>query len=138
MKKKYSLEALQNLELPPTRPLLVFLYGAVGLWKTTWSSLCIAKNIGILPELITSPTYVYYNRYQNIYHFDLYRLKDYEEFVSIWGEEILDNNDGIILIEWPEILEKYYIPDVKIIFSPVQGDENLREIEVLEKAKQHF
>ena len=49
---------------------------------------------------ITSPTYTYYNKYTldnfiNIYHYDLYRLKDYDEFFAIWWEDILDNNDWI-------------------------------------------
>ncbi|MBT3726615.1 hypothetical protein HOG21_02715 [bacterium] len=32
---------------------------------------------------MTSPTYTYYNKYNDIYHFDLYRLKSYDEFFSI-------------------------------------------------------
>ena len=35
---------------------------------------------------------------------DLYRLGDYDTFVSIGGEEILSDPDTIVLIEWPEIL----------------------------------
>ena len=66
---------------------------------------------------VTSPTYTYYNKYNNIYHFDLYRLQDYNEFFAIGGEDILDNNEWIILIEWPELLEKYYQPDLEIILK---------------------
>ncbi|MBT3728584.1 hypothetical protein HOF65_00670 [bacterium] len=40
-----------------------------------------------------SPTYTYYNKYNNIYHFDLYKLKSYDEFFAIGGEDILDNNN---------------------------------------------
>ena len=35
---------------------------------------------------------------------DLYRLEDYDTFVSIGGEEIFTDPDTIVLIEWPEIL----------------------------------
>jgi tRNA A37 threonylcarbamoyladenosine biosynthesis protein TsaE len=35
---------------------------------------------------------------------DLYRLEDYETWVSIGGEEILEDSSTIVLIEWPEIL----------------------------------
>lgn len=64
-----------------------------------------------------SPTYIYYNKYgDHIYHFDLYRLQTYDDFVNIGGEEILDNPENICLIEWPELLEGRYKPmiDVKI------------------------
>jgi len=40
----------------------------------------------------------------HIYHFDLYRLEDYDTFISIGGEEIVEDTHTICLIEWPEIL----------------------------------
>jgi tRNA A37 threonylcarbamoyladenosine biosynthesis protein TsaE len=81
--------------------------------------------------VVRSPTYTYYQKYSKeivgtkeigdrgetkenlpptssllppVYHFDLYRLEDYDTFISIGGEEILQNDDVIVLIEWPEIL----------------------------------
>jgi len=42
---------------------------------------------------------------------------------------VLDNNTGIILIEWPEILEEFYKPDVKIFLSKIER-ENERKITV--------
>jgi tRNA threonylcarbamoyladenosine biosynthesis protein TsaE len=55
--------------------------------------------------VVRSPTYTYYQKYgDNIYHFDLYRLEDYDTFISIGGEEILSDTSTIALIEWPEIL----------------------------------
>jgi tRNA threonylcarbamoyladenosine biosynthesis protein TsaE len=55
--------------------------------------------------VVRSPTYTYYQKYStSIYHFDLYRLEDYDTFVSIGGEEILGDSCTITLIEWPEIL----------------------------------
>ena len=55
---------------------------------------------------VKSPTYVYYNKYgENVYHFDLYRLGSYDDFVNIGGEEILDDRENICLVEWPELLE---------------------------------
>jgi tRNA A37 threonylcarbamoyladenosine biosynthesis protein TsaE len=35
---------------------------------------------------------------------DLYRIEDYETWVSIGGEEIAEDPTTIMLIEWPEIL----------------------------------
>jgi len=129
MQKKYTLSMLQKLNIDIKKPSIIFLYGDLWAGKTTISQNIIAqyrKN----KDVITSPTYVYYNKYGNIYHFDLYRIKDYDEFISIWWEEILDNNEGIILIEWPELLEKYYIPDIKIYIEKTSvEDERLIDIQ---------
>ena len=63
----------------------------------------------------------------DVYHFDLYRLKDYDEFFSIWWEEILDNNPWVIIIEWPEIIKKYYLSDLTI-FLNLTDNTSEREI----------
>ncbi len=128
MRKTYSLTSLNTLELDITKPSLVFLYGDLWAGKTT---LC-QKFINDLKQTdikITSPTYVYYNKYGDIYHFDLYRMEEYDNFVSIGWEEILDNNEGVIFIEWPQILESYYTPDLKISISKAIND-NERQINI--------
>jgi tRNA threonylcarbamoyladenosine biosynthesis protein TsaE len=113
MSQKYSLKEISNLKIDIPKPSIIFLYWDLWAWKTTLSRSIIEKNTG-KNHGVTSPTYVYYNKYEDVYHFDLYRCRDYDEFVSIWGEEILDNNQWIILIEWPQVLEKAYTPDLKI------------------------
>jgi tRNA threonylcarbamoyladenosine biosynthesis protein TsaE len=113
MSEKYSVNEIENLKIDIKLPCVIFLYGDLWAWKTTLSKSIIQKYTKNTHE-ITSPTYVYYNKYEEIYHFDLYRCRDYDEFVSIGGEEILDNNEWIILIEWPQILEGTYTPDIKI------------------------
>ena len=129
MSDMYALQNIQNLNLDIKKPSIVFLYGDLWSGKTTLSQSIIRKYSTQKDTQATSPTYVYYNKYDDIYHFDLYRLESYEDFVSIGGEEILDNNEGIILIEWPQILEPYFIPDVKIYLSKTQRD-NERKIEI--------
>lgn len=60
-----------------------------------------------LEEEISSPTFNIVNEYSsdkvNIYHFDVYRLSDTEEFYAIGGEEYFEK--GICLIEWGELIE---------------------------------
>jgi len=128
VKKELRLQEIQKIQLNLQKPCLVFLYWDLWAGKTTLSQSIINNQLSGKVS-VTSPTYVYYNRYEDIYHFDLYRIRDYDEFVSIGWEEILDNNDWIILIEWPELLEKYYTPDIKIILSKTQ-DNLKREIEI--------
>jgi len=130
--KKHSYHISQIWEIIPDIqwPALVYLYGEVWAGKTTFVSHFLAKNVHIAPEGVTSPTYVYYNRYDSVIHFDLYRLENYDTFISIWGEEIIEQNTGIIFIEWPEILEPYIIPDIKIFFSHSQEEENTRNVTI--------
>lgn len=133
MKKKYLLNNISNLKIEIKSPMIIFLKWDLAAWKTTLSK-HILKNIVWISDEITSPTYTYYNKYENSFHFDLYRLKNYDEFFAIWGEEILDNNSWIILIEWPEIIEKYYSPDLEIILTKTEN-ESEREIEIKYKKK---
>ncbi|MDD2917225.1 MAG: tRNA (adenosine(37)-N6)-threonylcarbamoyltransferase complex ATPase subunit type 1 TsaE [Candidatus Gracilibacteria bacterium] len=110
----------------------VFLRGDLGAGKTTLSRYIISTLLD--KEIaVKSPTYVYYNRYgANVYHFDLYRLKSYDDFVNIGGEEILDNPDNICLIEWPEIIMDRYEPTVDIeILKTEKEDEREARITCL-------
>jgi len=53
-----------------------------------------------------------------IYHFDLYRLKSVSEFLEIGGIEYLSSQNGICIIEWPELIEGFDIDNkLKISFK---------------------
>jgi tRNA threonylcarbamoyl adenosine modification protein YjeE len=58
---------------------------------------------------VLSPTFNLLYSYQTpkgpVHHFDLYRLKNVEELENIGFFDCL--KDGICLIEWPEISEKF-------------------------------
>ena len=60
-----------------------------------------------MQDEISSPTFTIVNEYKkedlNIYHFDLYRLEDVDEFYEIGGEEYFNN--GICIVEWGEIIK---------------------------------
>ena len=78
---------------------------------------------------ISSPTFTIVNEYVcpevNIYHFDLYRLEDIEEFYAIGGDEYLQN--GICIFEWGEILEsELKEPYIKISYKKDDKDLNKR------------
>lgn len=96
---------------------LVVLTGELGAGKTKFTEGFLSF-YGISDE-ISSPTFNIVNEYSvngtNIYHFDVYRLEDADEFYAIGGEEYFDK--GICLIEWGEsikdILPKDYL-EIKI------------------------
>lgn len=85
---------------------LIALIGDLGTGKTHFTK-TFAKSLGI-EENITSPTFTYVKEYRmkeiNLFHFDVYRLLDSEELYSIGYEDYLDE-DGIIVIEWANIIE---------------------------------
>lgn len=109
---------------------IIVLTGDLGSGKTKFVE-GILKYFGKENE-ISSPTFTIVNEYNldnlNIYHFDVYRLEDQDEFYAIGGEEYFDK--GVCLIEWGEkienILPKGY---KKISFSRNLTDENRRELE---------
>lgn len=63
----------------------------------------------------------------NIYHFDVYRLADSDEFYAMGGDEYFSN--GICLIEWGEMIEDILPkPYTKITFSKDEENSELREL----------
>lgn len=132
MKQKYLLSEITNINLDLKPGDIVFLNWDLASWKTTLSKHIINDLLWIEWD-VTSPTYTYYNKYgENIYHFDLYRLSNYDEFFAIWWEDILDDENNIVLIEWPDIIKKYYSPTIEInLFKTQNLDE--REIEIVKK-----
>jgi len=139
MNQVYNINNITQLSFSFKIGDIVFLNWDLWAWKTTISK-HILNNILSVKENITSPTYTYYNKYEwildwkkiNIYHFDLYRLNNYDEFFAIWAEEILDNNNWIILVEWPDIIKKYYQSNLTINLFKLEN-ENERRIEIIKK-----
>lgn len=84
-----------------------------------------------LQSEISSPTFNIVNEYScsnvTIYHFDVYRLEDVEEFYLIGGNEYFDK--GICLIEWGELI-KEALPEnyIKIFFEKDFKNENDRRL----------
>lgn len=82
-----------------------------------------------MQDEISSPTFNIVNEYKadnsNIYHFDVYRLEDSDEFYAIGGEEYFEN--GICLIEWGETMKDVLPPNyIQITFTKDNLDENKR------------
>ena len=86
---------------------ILLLKGNLGAGKTTFTKFLL-KNFGSTDE-VSSPTYAIVNEYHvakgNVFHFDLYRMKNIAEVFDIGIEEYLDNA-VLCIIEWPEIYEE--------------------------------
>ena len=111
--------------------MIIILTGDLGAGKTKFTE-GVLDYFGLTDE-ISSPTFTIVNEYQtdnlNIYHFDLYRLEDIDEFYAIGGEEYFDK--GACIIEWGEMIEHDIDQNyLKITFKYDEQDENKRIIEI--------
>ncbi len=125
-------KSLDNVVFPLVKWDKIFFYGDLWAGKTTFIRALLRKHFDDNSIVVRSPTYTYYQEYSRpnfskIFHFDLYRLDDLENFYLIGGNEILDNPDSIALIEWPEILWDSIKPNKKITIT-YNAVENFREI----------
>ena len=151
--KNIAKNFLQKLKSDTKKAVVVGLHGDLGSGKTTFVQF-VAEMLGI-KENITSPTFVIEKIYpiksseagilsktklfnrasktenhnwpKRLIHIDAYRLKCGEELRILGFEEILNDQENLILIEWPEnvydILPKNIL---KIEFEFI--DENTRKI----------
>jgi tRNA threonylcarbamoyladenosine biosynthesis protein TsaE len=118
------------------------LTGELGSGKTTFSQ-GLAKGLGIKKRVI-SPTFIVIRKYDirytiyerrverevlrfsSFYHVDLYRFeKDVESEVKNLGiEEIWDNPENIVAIEWAEKIQRLVPKDATwVTFENLGGDE---------------
>lgn len=100
--------AKELLELIGSSRVLYF-YGDLGAGKTTFIKR-ILKQLGLESDA-SSPSYSLVNVYalkngSEVFHIDLYRLKESEEAIDIGIENYL-YPDFLTLIEWPQIIEEF-------------------------------
>ncbi|MCO6495723.1 MAG: tRNA (adenosine(37)-N6)-threonylcarbamoyltransferase complex ATPase subunit type 1 TsaE [Bacteroidetes bacterium] len=99
-----SVVAIRICELLPERN-LVLLKGNLGAGKTTLVKE-VCKILGIENE-VSSPSFGLINEYNiknlSVFHIDLYRLNNIDEFWSIGGADYIDSTSPC-LIEWPELI----------------------------------
>jgi tRNA threonylcarbamoyladenosine biosynthesis protein TsaE len=88
---------------------VVALTGTLGAGKTRLVQ-AIAAGLGVPRDAVISPTFVLIHEYRQgrlpIFHFDVYRLRDADEFGELGPEEYFDGH-GVCLIEWADRIEEY-------------------------------
>jgi len=110
---------------------IIILSGELGSGKTKFTE-GILSYFNLEKE-ISSPTFTIVNEYKNdkisIFHFDVYRLNDIDEFYAIGGDEYFSK--GICIIEWGELIKdalpKNYI---EIKFKKNEFNDNVRILNI--------
>lgn len=123
---------LTELEKRNCRVLL--LQGNLGGGKTTFCQ-------GILNFLgaegpFTSPTFVIMKKYslknslqfENVYHIDCYRI-DEKDLLDLGWKEIIADEKNLVLVEWPERIEKIWPKNYCLLKFEVAG-EHQRKIKL--------
>ena len=114
---------------------IIFLYGEIGVGKTTFVKHLINqfqfdKKIKITE--VTSPTFNLLNEYEVsnlvIKHYDLFRLKDKSEIINL--DIFNSSQDTITLIEWPQLINKEtFNKTIDLIFK-YENELNNRSVKI--------
>ena len=115
----------ENIEAEKFPGMVICLNGEFGSGKTVFTK-GFANALGI-DETITSPTFNIIKEYTNgelpLYHMDVYRLEETPESTGI-----LDyfEKDGIVIIEWANLI-KDYLPEERldIFFKVTEEDKRI-------------
>ena len=134
-----SLEDTQNFSENISKKIsagdIIFLYGEIGVGKTTFVRFLInyleSKN-RIKNTEVLSPTFNIVYDYDvgdtKILHYDLYRLKNYKDISQLGMFET--SKSHIKIVEWPELIEPKPNDRIEILFK-YSKSVNSRKVEII-------
>lgn len=110
MTREFTLNQIDSVAidiLENVKSKTILFYGDMGAGKTTLIS-ALVKALGGTVEA-SSPTFSIVNEYEvtndKVYHFDFYRLDNYQEALDIGIEDYFDS-DHWLFVEWPERIDE--------------------------------
>ena len=116
--------------------MLILLYGDLGSGKT-YLTKGIAKGLNIT-DMVSSPTYTILFEHSGdlpMFHFDLYRITDEDDFFEIGGYEYLSKK-GVCILEWAERLDWDDYNRLEVHINIV--DDEIREIKLTAYGQQYI
>ncbi len=145
--KAFAKKILKGLfRLNKNKNHIICLYGDLGGGKTTFTQ-GLAEELGI-KETVNSPTFLIMKKYRRrrsemspssknskeftFYHLDCYRISNYQEILDLGWKEITNGENNIIVIEWPEKIEKI-LPKKRLEIKFEFINENIRRINFVNK-----
>ena len=107
-------------------------HGEMGAGKTTFIS-AVCNVLGV-EHIASSPTFSIINEYStvsgtNIYHIDLYRIKDEQEAVSAGVEDCFYSHQ-YCFVEWPEKAPRLF-PDNTVHCFLITIDADTRKLKII-------
>src|SRR3989338_5149079 len=110
--EKFAENLVKNLKFPS----ILGLSGELGSGKTAFTKF-LAKYLGV-KESIISPTFTIINSYKiqntkyKLIHIDCYRLLNPEKLLDLGFNDILQDKNSIVVIEWAERV-KNFLPKIE-------------------------
>ncbi len=105
--------------------------GTLAAGKTTITK-GIAKALGVTDN-ITSPTFCIISEYEGakmpLYHMDVYRLDNAEDFINLGVDDLIYGN-GVSIIEWSEKIQSE-LPKKTITVQITPNEDSTRTIELI-------
>lgn len=119
---------------------IVFLRGPIGAGKTVF-----VKGVAAALGLKSSPTSAsfslmkkYYNKHTRLFHIDLFRLEEGEVF-NLGFEEMLEDEQAILLAEWPDPIARMLPTDrLELNFVLQEGDARTIELASFGRVSDHL
>ena len=125
--RRLGLEIAESLD----PGVVIALVGELGTGKTALTKY-LAEGLGVTEE-INSPTFTIVKEHRSgrlpLYHFDVYRLSNVDEFFDIGGEEYL-YGDGGCVIEWADRIAEALPEDTVWIRLEYGGKEDERTVTI--------
>jgi len=116
----------------------IILTGELGAGKTCFVK-GIAQSLGILSELVVSPTFALINEYRGstiaLNHMDFYRLDSWRNAIDLGLEEYF-TSDSLTIIEWGEKFIDSFPSPYFVVTLKVTG-ENQRHIKLFYRENNH-
>ena len=124
-----TIELAENFEAEKFSGMVICLQGDLGSGKTLFTK-GFAASLEI-DETITSPSFSiikeYYSGEMPLYHMDVYRL---EKDASSVGIPDYFGKDGIVIIEWADMI-KDYLPEERLEINFSVAGENKRVLTII-------
>jgi tRNA threonylcarbamoyladenosine biosynthesis protein TsaE len=105
---------------------VILLKGDLGAGKTVFAK-GVAAGLGIDSADVTSPSFTLINVHDGrlrLYHIDLYRLESSSR-IDLGLEEILEDEGGVVMIEWAERLKFTPESSVEVEISYLSDSERV-------------
>lgn len=110
---------------------IILLAGEMGAGKTAFAQ-GFGTALGVV-EPITSPTFTLVHSYDassaTLHHADLYRLDQHAEVADLALAELAEF-DGIVLVEWGDVVESTFGDHLLVRLDLVTGDEAARSVTI--------
>jgi tRNA threonylcarbamoyladenosine biosynthesis protein TsaE len=120
----FAKKLAQSLPIPAH----ILLYGDLGAGKTIFAK-GLADGFGVADaDEVSSPTFTLINQYSGrvkIYHVDLYRIQT-GALDGLGLEEIFDDANAAVIIEWAERLGSFETPGAVRVFLAYVDDHSRR------------